>query len=75
MFMLKDLLNSLTQSSVVFDSVQKAGQYRYVSNLGNQPLSPLDGRYQPAVAGLGEHLSEAGLNLSLIHISEPTRPY
>ena len=46
----------------MFDSVQKAGQYRYVSNLGNQPLSPLDGRYQPVVAELGDHLSEAGLN-------------
>jgi len=60
--MRKDLLNSVTRSSVVFDSVQKAGQYRYVSNLGNQPLSPLDGRYQPVVAELGDHLSEAGLN-------------
>ena len=27
-----------------------------------QPLSPLDGRYRHAVQGLGEHLSEAGLN-------------
>jgi adenylosuccinate lyase len=42
--------------------VHKAGQYRYVSNLSNQPLSPLDGRYQPAVAELGQFLSEAGLN-------------
>jgi adenylosuccinate lyase len=33
-----------------------------VSNLSNQPLSPLDGRYQPAVAELGQFLSEAGLN-------------
>jgi adenylosuccinate lyase len=30
--------------------------------LPEQPLSPLDGRYKAAVAGLGEHLSEAGLN-------------
>ena len=42
--------------------MHKAGQYRYVSNLSNQPLSPLDGRYQPAVAELGQFLSEAGLN-------------
>jgi adenylosuccinate lyase len=42
--------------------VHKAGQYRHVSNLSNQPLSPLDGRYQPAVAELGQFLSEAGLN-------------
>jgi adenylosuccinate lyase len=27
-----------------------------------QPLSPLDGRYRPAVTELGEYLSEAGLN-------------
>ncbi|WP_206477289.1 adenylosuccinate lyase [Microbacterium sp. KRD172] len=27
-----------------------------------QPLSPLDGRYRPAVAPLGDYLSEAGLN-------------
>ena len=27
-----------------------------------QPLSPLDGRYRPAVEALGDHLSEAGLN-------------
>ena len=33
-----------------------------MSNLSNQPLSPLDGRYQPAVAELGQFLSEAGLN-------------
>ncbi|MEY4418459.1 MAG: hypothetical protein RIQ88_897 [Actinomycetota bacterium] len=42
--------------------MDKAGQYRYVSKLGFQPLSPLDSRYQSAVAGLGEHMSEAGLN-------------
>ncbi|BDZ45351.1 hypothetical protein GCM10025866_12600 [Naasia aerilata] len=27
-----------------------------------QPLSPLDGRYRPAMGALSEHLSEAGLN-------------
>ncbi len=48
--------------------MQKAGQYRYVSNLSNQPLSPLDGRYQPAVAELGQHLSEAGLNRARINV-------
>jgi len=37
-----------------------------VSNLSNQPLSPLDGRYQPVVSALGEHLSEAGLNRARI---------
>ncbi|MCY7325357.1 MAG: adenylosuccinate lyase [Microbacteriaceae bacterium] len=30
--------------------------------LPEQPLSPLDGRYRTSVTGLGEHLSEAGLN-------------
>lgn len=46
--------------------MHKSGQYRYVSKLSNQPLSPLDGRYQAAVAGLGLHLSEAGLNRARI---------
>ena len=33
-----------------------------------QPLSPLDGRYRPAVSALGEHLSEAGLNRARVHV-------
>ncbi len=33
-----------------------------------QPLSPLDGRYRAAVADLGEHLSEAGLNRARVHV-------
>jgi adenylosuccinate lyase len=37
-----------------------------VSKLSNQPLSPLDGRYQAAVSDLGLHLSEAGLNRARI---------
>jgi adenylosuccinate lyase len=37
-----------------------------VSKLSNQPLSPLDGRYQAVVSGLGSHLSEAGLNRARI---------
>jgi len=49
-----------------------------VSNLGFQPLSPLDGRYREAVQELGEYLSEAGLNKArvlveiewLIHLAE-----
>ncbi|MFD1715123.1 adenylosuccinate lyase [Amnibacterium flavum] len=36
--------------------------------LGVQPLSPLDGRYQPAVHELGDHLSEAGLNRARVHV-------
>ncbi|MEN9971137.1 MAG: hypothetical protein RL146_438, partial [Actinomycetota bacterium] len=51
---------------LIGNSVHKAGQYRHVSNLSNQPLSPLDGRYQPVVADLGQHLSEAGLNRARI---------
>ncbi len=39
-----------------------------MSNLSNQPLSPLDGRYQAAVAELGQHLSEAGLNRARLHV-------
>ena len=33
-----------------------------------QPLSPLDGRYAPVVAGLGEFLSEAGLNRARVEV-------
>ena len=39
-----------------------------MSNLSTQPLSPLDGRYRAAVANLGQHLSEAGLNRARIHV-------
>ncbi|WP_243075895.1 adenylosuccinate lyase [Microbacterium sp. SS28] len=38
------------------------------SALGIQPLSPLDGRYQAAVAGLGDYLSEAGLNRARVEV-------
>lgn len=44
------------------------GQNIHVSNLSNQPLSPLDGRYQAAVSELGIYLSEAGLNKARIHV-------
>jgi adenylosuccinate lyase len=37
-------------------------------SLPPQPLSPLDGRYRPAVSELGEHLSEAGLNRARVHV-------
>ncbi|RFA17208.1 adenylosuccinate lyase [Subtercola boreus] len=33
-----------------------------------QPLSPLDGRYRAAVSGLGEFLSEAGLNRARVEV-------
>jgi adenylosuccinate lyase len=33
-----------------------------VTSLPPQPLSPLDGRYYPAVSSLSDYLSEAGLN-------------
>ena len=39
-----------------------------MSPLPPQPLSPLDGRYRAAVEGLGEHLSEAGLNRARVHV-------
>lgn len=39
-----------------------------MSPLPVQPLSPLDGRYRPAVSALGEHLSEAGLNRARVHV-------
>src|SRR4029079_11712098 len=37
-------------------------------SLPPQPLSPLDGRYRTVVEGLGEHLSEAGLNRARVHV-------
>jgi adenylosuccinate lyase len=39
-----------------------------VSKLSVQPLSPLDGRYRAAVAELGDHLSEAGLNRARVKV-------
>lgn len=39
-----------------------------MSNLSEQPLSPLDGRYRSAVSELGEYLSEAGLNRARIQV-------
>jgi adenylosuccinate lyase len=39
-----------------------------MSPLPDQPISPLDGRYRGAVTGLGEHLSEAGLNRARVHV-------
>jgi adenylosuccinate lyase len=39
-----------------------------MSPMPEQPLSPLDGRYRAAVSGLGEHLSEAGLNKARVHV-------
>ena len=33
-----------------------------------QPISPLDGRYRSAVEGLGDYLSEAGLNKARVHV-------
>jgi adenylosuccinate lyase len=39
-----------------------------MSPMPEQPLSPLDGRYRAAVSGLGEYLSEAGLNKARVHV-------
>ena len=39
-----------------------------MSNLSDQPLSPLDGRYRPQVRELGEYFSEAGLNRARIQV-------
>ncbi len=39
-----------------------------MSSLPTQPLSPLDGRYQAAVTGLGDFLSEAGLNRARVQV-------
>jgi adenylosuccinate lyase len=37
-------------------------------SLPPQPLSPLDGRYRAAVEGLGQYLSEAGLNRARVQV-------
>ncbi|MFY9714513.1 MAG: lyase family protein, partial [Microbacterium sp.] len=37
-------------------------------SLPPQPLSPLDGRYRAAVAGLADFLSEAGLNRARVEV-------
>ncbi|WP_203580749.1 adenylosuccinate lyase [Microbacterium hibisci] len=39
-----------------------------MTSLPPQPLSPLDGRYRPAVGELGEYLSEAGLNRARVEV-------
>ncbi|HKT57589.1 MAG TPA: adenylosuccinate lyase [Microbacterium sp.] len=39
-----------------------------MSALPPQPLSPLDGRYRAAVAGLSDYLSEAGLNRARVEV-------
>ncbi|GAA1702561.1 adenylosuccinate lyase [Microbacterium sediminicola] len=39
-----------------------------MTSLPPQPLSPLDGRYRPAVAGLADYLSEAGLNRARVEV-------
>ncbi|MBB2976470.1 adenylosuccinate lyase [Microbacterium endophyticum] len=39
-----------------------------MSSFPAQPLSPLDGRYRAAVAGLTEYLSEAGLNRARVEV-------
>jgi adenylosuccinate lyase len=39
-----------------------------LSTLAPQPISPLDGRYRDAVAGLSEYLSEAGLNRARVEV-------
>jgi adenylosuccinate lyase len=40
----------------------------FVVSLPPQPLSPLDGRYRPAVSPLADYLSEAGLNRARIEV-------
>jgi adenylosuccinate lyase len=39
-----------------------------MSPLPEQPLSPLDGRYKASVTGLGDFLSEAGLNRARVQV-------
>jgi adenylosuccinate lyase len=39
-----------------------------MSQLGHQPLSPLDGRYREATAPLADYFSEAALNRMRVHV-------
>jgi adenylosuccinate lyase len=39
-----------------------------MTHFPEQPLSPLDGRYKRSVAGLSDHLSEAGLNRARVQV-------
>lgn len=39
-----------------------------MTQLSQQPLSPLDGRYAASVSALGEHLSEAALNRARVRV-------
>ncbi|HEY2595833.1 MAG TPA: adenylosuccinate lyase, partial [Chloroflexota bacterium] len=39
-----------------------------MTSLPPQPLSPLDGRYRPAVSALADYLSEAGLNQARVEV-------
>lgn len=39
-----------------------------MTSLPPQPLSPLDGRYRPAVSSLADYLSEAGLNRARVEV-------
>lgn len=39
-----------------------------MTQLPPQPISPLDGRYRKPVEGLGDFLSEAGLNRARVHV-------
>jgi len=39
-----------------------------MSELGHQPLSPLDGRYRDATGNLAEYFSEAALNRERVHV-------
>jgi adenylosuccinate lyase len=67
-FMAPDNREAFSKTLESPQSVQNLRQYRQVSNLSIQPLSPLDGRYRAAVSDLGFHLSEAGLNRARIEV-------
>jgi adenylosuccinate lyase len=56
---LRSSARSVREKTVLVQELRDNGA---MSALPEQPLSPLDGRYRAVVAGLGEHLSEAGLN-------------
>ena len=49
-------------------SSEDAGPQPRRGSLGDQPLSPLDGRYRAAAAPLGEYLSEASLNRERVRV-------
>ena len=62
-------LSGSGKSSLAFDTIHAEGQRRYIETFNAYARQFLGGIERPDVDLI------TGLSLSLIHISEPTRPY